>query len=94
MIIPTAGKRGGAIGVIEGACRHLVEDRMGRPDTRWSAISAEAILRLRALCASGDFDNYWSFHLAKEHERTHQSHYADKVVPDPLPPRRRKLRLC
>jgi hypothetical protein len=82
-----------ATGVIEGACRHLVEDRMGRTGARWSAMGAEAILRLRALRASGDFDDYWLFHLAKEHERTHQSRYADKVVPNPLPPRRPKLRL-
>lgn len=59
-----------ATGVIEGACRHLVENRMGRTGARWSAAGAEAILRLRALRASGDFDDYWTFHLAKEHERT------------------------
>ncbi len=82
-----------ATGVIEGACRHLVKDRMGRTGARWSAMGAEAILRLRALRASGDFDDYWSFHLAKEHERTHQSRYADNVVPNPLPPRRPRLRL-
>jgi hypothetical protein len=82
-----------ATGVIEGACRYLVEDRMGRTGARWSAVGAEAVLRLLALRASGDFDDYWAFHLAKEHERTHQSRYADKVVPNPLPPRRAKLRL-
>jgi hypothetical protein len=27
--------------------------------------------------ASGDFDDYWLFHVAKEHERTHASRYAD-----------------
>jgi hypothetical protein len=82
-----------ATGVIEGACRHLVEDRMGRTGARWFAAGAEAILRLRARRTSGDFDDYWAFHLAKEHERTHQSRYADKVVPNPLPARRAKLRL-
>jgi hypothetical protein len=49
---------------------------MGRTGARWSAAGAEAILRLRALRTSGDFDDYWAFHLAKEHERTHQSRYA------------------
>ena len=82
-----------ATGVIEGACRYLVQDRMGRTGARWSATGAEAILRLRALRASGDFDDYWSFHLAKEYERTHQSRYTDNVVPNPLPPRRPRLRL-
>jgi len=62
-----------ATGVIEGACRYLVQDRMGRTGARWSLTGAEAILRLRALRTSGDFDDYWLFHLAKENERTHQS---------------------
>ncbi len=82
-----------ATGVIEGACRYLVQDRMGRTGARWSLVGAEAILRLRALRASGDFDDYWQFHLAKEHERTHASRYAEGIVPNPLPPRRPQLRL-
>ena len=82
-----------ATGVIEGACRYLVQDRMGRTGARWSLSGAEAILRLRALRTSGDFDDYWLFHLAKEHERTHQSRYADGTVPDPLSRRRPKLTL-
>lgn len=75
-----------ATGVIEGACRYLVQDRMGRTGARWSLAGAEAVLRLRALRTSGDFDDYWQFHLAKEYERTHQSRYADNVVPNPLAP--------
>ena len=42
------------------------------------------MLRLRALRASGDFDDYLTFHLAKEYERTHTSRYADGEVPNPL----------
>ena len=75
-----------ATGVIEGACRYLVQDRMGRTGARWSLKGAEAVLRLRALRSSGDFDDYWQFHLAKEHERNHRSRYVDGVVPDPIPP--------
>lgn len=80
-----------ATGVIEGACRHLVQDRMGRTGARWSLAGAEAILRLRALRASGDFDAYWQFHLAKEHERNHQARYANGDVPSPEPVRRPRL---
>lgn len=80
-----------ATGVIEGACRHLVQDRMGRTGARWSLAGAEAILRLRALRASGDFDDYWQFHLAKEHERNHQARYANGAVPNPEPARRPRL---
>jgi hypothetical protein len=82
-----------ATGVIEGACRYLVQDRMGRTGARWSLAGAEAILRLRALRASGDFDDYWQFHLAKEHDRTHASRYVGGVVPNPLPPSRPRLKL-
>lgn len=82
-----------ATGVIEGACRYLVQDRMGRTGARWSLAGAEAVLRLRALRTSGDFDDYWQFHLAQEHQRTHASRYADNAVPNPLPPSRPRLTL-
>ena len=82
-----------ATGVIEGAFRYLVNDRMGRTAAVWSVKRAEAVLRLRALRASGDFDDYWPFHLEKEHERTHRSRYADGDVPNPLPPSRSRPRL-
>jgi hypothetical protein len=51
-----------ATGVIEGACRHLVQDRMGITGARWDLVSAEAVLRLRALQSNGDWDAYWTFH--------------------------------
>jgi hypothetical protein len=82
-----------ATGVIEGACRYLVKDRMGRTGAVWSMNGAEAVLRLRALRASGDFDDYWAFHLVKEHDRTHRSRYATGDVPNPLMPSRPCLRL-
>jgi hypothetical protein len=72
-----------ATGMIDGACRYLVQDRMGRTGARWSLAGAEAVLRLRALRTSGDFDD-WQFHLAQEHQRTHALHYAHNVVPNPL----------
>ena len=68
-------------GVIEGACRHLVCDRMDRA-ARWSLKGAEAVLRLRALRSSGDFADYWSYHVAQEYQRNHVALYADgNVVP-------------
>jgi len=69
-------------GVIEGACRHLVKDRMDRTGARWSLPGAEAVLRLRALRSSGDFDAYWHFHEQQEYRRHHAAQYADgQVVP-------------
>jgi len=83
-----------ATGVIEGACRHLVKDRMDVTGARWSLSGAEAVLRLRALRSSRDFDEYWSFHEVREHERNHQSLYADGKVPATKHPQKRpKLRL-
>ena len=70
-----------ATGVIEGACRHLVKDRMDVTGARWSLTGAEAVLRLRALRSSQDFDEYWVFHEAREYERTHQTLYANGIVP-------------
>lgn len=83
-------------GVIEGACRHLVNDRLGLTGARWRLRGAEAVLRLRALRSSGDFDEYWKFHEAQEYERTHRQRYADRQVPTlrhPHHPQRPHLRL-
>jgi len=84
-----------ATGVVEGACRYLVKDRMDRTGARWSLDGAEAVLRLRALRTNGDFDAYWRFHLAQEYERNHRARYAGGTVPNPLAvpsSRRPKLR--
>jgi hypothetical protein len=64
-----------ATGVIEGACRYLVKDRLAITGARWSLPSAEAVLLLRAVITNGDFDAYWKYHLQQEHQRTHTSRY-------------------
>ena len=69
-----------ATGVIEGACRHIVKDRMDITGARWGLEGAEAILKLRALTASGDFDAYWRYHLRREHERIHHAKYRETYV--------------
>jgi hypothetical protein len=80
-----------ATGVIEGACRHLVKDRMDVTGARWSLRGAEAVLQLRALRSSHDFDAYWAFHESREYQRNHQNRYAGGIVPPTLrPPRARK----
>jgi hypothetical protein len=62
-----------ATGVIEGACRHLIKDRMDRTGARWRLKRAEAVLRIRSLRSSGDFEAYWAFHQAREHQRNYCS---------------------
>ncbi|MDZ7753331.1 MAG: ISKra4 family transposase [Gammaproteobacteria bacterium] len=60
-----------ATGVIEGACRHLIADRFEITGARWSLKTAEGILRLRAIRASGDWDRYQAFHKKQEWKRNH-----------------------
>ena len=70
-----------ATGVIEGACRHLVQDRMGITGARWSLPGAQAMLWLRAINASGDTDAYWDWHITRERQRNHLSRYQDSHAP-------------
>jgi hypothetical protein len=72
--------------VIKGACRHLVKDRMELTGARWRLAGAEAVLRLRSLRASQDFDAYWEFHLAQEYQREHAARYLNGQVPVPQLP--------
>jgi hypothetical protein len=82
-----------ATGVIEGACRYLIKDRMDITGARWGLERAEAVLRLRALRTSGDFEAYWPYHEEQELRRNHAVHYANGL-PVPQPPRGRpRLRL-
>jgi len=76
-----------ATGVIEGACRHLVQDRMDLIGARWGLPGAEAILKLRAMNSNGDFHTYWTYHLG---QRNNASTTVATLLPpslDDLPPR-------
>jgi hypothetical protein len=68
-----------ATGVIEGACRHIIGDRLSIGGARWGLDGAEAVLTLRAVISNGDFREYWRFHLTREHQRlypgTNQGQY-------------------
>jgi len=70
-----------ATGVIEGACRHLVKDRMDITGARWTTPGAQAILWHRAIHANHDYHAYWQYHLQQEHHRNHLSKYQN---PDTL----------
>ncbi len=60
-----------ATGVIEGACRYLVQDRMGITGARWGLEGAEAVMKLRAIRCSDDWEEYWVFHEQQEYLRNH-----------------------
>ena len=58
-----------ASGSVEGACKNLIKDRMERSGMRWTPSMAEAVVKLRALYLSGDFDTYWDFHISEDQQR-------------------------
>ncbi|MFG2624071.1 ISKra4 family transposase [Streptomyces sp. NPDC048473] len=66
-----------ATGIIEGACRHLVGDRLDITGSRWGLAGAEAVLKLRALHSNGHLDDYFAYHAEQEHRRVHQARYQD-----------------
>lgn len=70
-----------ATGVIEGGCRHLIQVRLERAGAKWSLRGAEAMMRLRAIAISGDFDDYWQYHEQQEFQRNHASKYNDQRPP-------------
>jgi hypothetical protein len=66
-----------ATGVIEGACRHLIADRLNLGGARWGLDGAEAVLTLRAVISNGDFEEYWRLWRIR-----HKRHYAaTRIMP-------------
>ena len=66
-------------GPVEGACKNIIKDRMERSGMRWTEQMAEAIVQLRAIYLSGDFDRYWEFHIEQDQRRIYPSQWT--VVP-------------
>jgi hypothetical protein len=58
-------------GSVEGACKNLIKDRMERSGMRWTIKTAEAMVKMRAAYLSGDFDEYWDYHIAQDQKRLH-----------------------
>ena len=53
-------------GVVESSCAHVVKNRMEGTGRRWSIEGAEAILLLRSVYTSGDWNAYWEDHRGIE----------------------------
>jgi hypothetical protein len=68
-----------ASGPVEGACKNLIKDRMERSGMRWTELMAEAIVKLRAIYLSSDFDHYWEFHIEQDQQRLYPAVWT--VVP-------------
>lgn len=53
-------------GVAEGACRHLVKDRLEQTGMRWTVEGAQAMLSLRALYLNGDWKTFIDYRIKQE----------------------------
>ena len=60
-----------ATGMIEGACRFVIEDRFGITGARWSPDGAEVILKIRAMVVNGDLDDYMNYYKARYRNDIH-----------------------
>jgi len=60
-----------ASGVIEGACRHVIKDRMENGGMRWTLRGAKAMLNVRSVSASHAWDDFGSWRQAEEAKRLH-----------------------
>jgi hypothetical protein len=58
-----------ASGVIEGACRHLVKDRMERAGMHWTPVGAQAMLDVRSIYVNGDWEEYQAYRIRHETRR-------------------------
>lgn len=53
-------------GVAEGACRHLVKDRLELTGMRWERTGAQSMLHLRAIYLNGEWDQFVNYRIEKE----------------------------
>jgi hypothetical protein len=58
-----------ASGVIEGACRHLIKDRMERAGMHWTLSGAQAMLDLRSVWIGGHWQTFQEERIERETER-------------------------
>jgi hypothetical protein len=71
-----------ATGMIEGACRFVIEDRFGITGARWSPDGAETILKLRAVVVNGDLPDYMRYYKQRYREEHHLSRYDPATIED------------
>ena len=59
-------------GVAEGACRHLVKDRLECTGMRWTVNGAQAMLHLRAIYLNGNWEDFTNYHIETEQARLYR----------------------
>lgn len=73
-----------ASGVIEGACRHVVRDRMERSGMRWCLEGAAAMLDLRCVYLNGQWEDFMAQRIASENARLYPNAPAGGTVQWPV----------
>lgn len=58
-----------ATGVIESACKHIVQNRLEKAGAKWTIKGAEAMIKMRCIRANGDWLDYQEYRKQKEKER-------------------------
>ena len=58
-----------ATGVIESACKHIVQNRMEKAGAKWTEPGAEAMITMRCVRANGDWLDYQEHRKRREKER-------------------------
>ena len=69
-----------ATGMIEGACRFVIEDRFGITGARWSPDGAEVILKIRAVVVNGDLDDYMTYYRQRYRSEHHLARYDEDTI--------------
>jgi hypothetical protein len=73
-----------ATGVIEGACRHFVKDRMERAGMRWSVDGAQAMLNLRSVNLNGNLDEFNQYRIKQQVEKLYPHRDAIAAIEWPI----------
>ena len=72
-----------ASGVIEGACRHVIKDRLERTGMHWTVPGAQALLQLRCVALNGDWEAFMKHYIDQESTRLYPQ--AHRVEPAEWP---------
>ncbi len=61
-------------GVVEGACRNLVKDRMELAGMHWRMCGAHAVLQMRSIDVNGQWESFWNYRVEKQHQELYKNY--------------------
>jgi hypothetical protein len=74
-----------ASGVIEGACRHVVKDRLERTGMHWTLPGAQAMLQLRCIALNGQWEDFMQYSIEQETARLYPKRPVHQSALETLP---------